>query len=322
MAIRKLFNYWISKDRGNFYFALAVLFSLAYLFGTWMQSSGAPELGRRFRLAGFVGFLVLVVVYFVHRNLNAYYDFLEMFKDTDHLPQKQIAYVNSFCMTVFLIAAVILLIVMVFTFEPLWQAISEWFANRPKLEVAQEIPQEYIPLPTPTAPNLQALLGEPEAPAPTPAWVSILNQLSEILAIGLLIFGIIYVIRHGAEGVWDFITRPRHFDEDEKIYLKPSLDMLAHLAPPEAEEAQQKKGLKYFLSYEARIRRHYKKQILTGRKQQHFTETPGEWSSPSELEQDAGLDDATLHRLYEKARYSYEECTEDDWKTLDRKSHS
>ncbi len=317
MAVRKLYNYWISRDRTGFYSALALLFILFYIIGTFMANYGAPVLGARFQLAGFVCFVVLVVVYFVHKNLNAYYRFLDMFKDTDHLPQKQIAYVNSFCMTVFLIAAVIGIVVMAYAMEPLWQAIADWFANRPVIEV-REAPQEFIPQPTQSAaPNFQEIFGEVEDPGPPPVWVSVLNAVAEIGGIVIVIALFFYAIRKCAGKMWDFVTRPRHFDEDEKIYLKPTLDILMHIAPPEADETQQKKGLKYFLSYEARIRRYYKKQILTGRKQQKCAGSPGVWAAPNELERGAGLDDATLHRLYEKARYSHMECTEEDWRILE-----
>ncbi len=322
MAIRtrKWFNYWISRDRTNFYGALAGFLVLFYLLGAFMVRYGAPESGARFKLAGFVGFLTLVVVYIVHKNLNSYYRFLDLFKDTDHMPLKQISYVNSFCMTVFLIAALIGIVVTAYAMEPLWRAIAEWFANRPVTEVP-EMPIDYTPTPPPTPnPDMQALLGEVQNPGPPPAWVAVLSAIVEYGAMLLVLVLCFYGIRKGAGKVWEFVTRPRHFDEDEKIYLKPTLDILAHLSSPEPEQAPQKKGLRYFLSYEARIRRYYKKQILTGRKQQKCIGLPGEWASPRELEQSAGLEDAVLHRLYEKARYSHAECTEEDWRVLETSS--
>lgn len=321
IRIRKWFNYWISKDRSNAYAVLAVLFILLYLLGVFWVQYGDPESGARFKLAGFVGFLTLVIVYIVHKNLNAYYRFLDLFKDTDHMPLKQISYVNSFCMTVFLIAALVGIVVTAYAMEPLWRAVAEWFANRPVTEVP-EMPIEYTPTPPPAPnPDMEALLGGAQNPGPPPAWVAVLTAIVEYGALLLLLFLCLFGIRKGAGKVWEFVTRPRHFDEDEKIYLKPTLDILAHLGAPEGEDdLPEKKGLRYFLSYEARIRRYYKKQILTGRKRQKCSGLPGEWASPRELERGAGLDDAVLHRLYEKARYSHMECTEDDWKVLENRA--
>ncbi len=318
MTVRKLLNYWISSDRNGFYSALAIFFVLFYLLGTLMESHGAPELGRRFQLAGFIGFILLVIVHFVHRNLNAYYHFLDMFKDTDHLPQKQIAYVNSFCMTVFLIAAAAGIVVMAYAMEPLWHAIAEWFASLPAVEAEQPPQEPIIPQAMPAEPNMQELLGNYSEAGPTPVWVTVLNAVLEIGGLILVIVLLFYAIRKGAGKMWEFLTRPRHFDEDEKIYLKPTLDLLTNINPPESEEERPKKGLRYLMSYEARIRRYYKKQILTGRKQQNRTQPPAQWASPAELEQSAMLEDETLHRLYEKARYSPEECTEEDWNLLGR----
>ncbi len=317
MSARKLINYWISKDRSRFYTAAAVLFIIFYILGLLFGNYGMTEISARFKLAGFIGFVVLVTVYFVHKNLNAYYRFLELFKDTDHLPIKQISYVNSFCMTVFLIAAIIGILVTAYALEPLWRAIAEWFANRPVVEIPAE-PMELNPMPTPPPmPSMQELAGEIQDPGPPPAWVAVLNALIEYGGMLLILVICFFALRKGAGKMLDFITRPRHFDEDEKVYLKPTLDILMHIAPPEAEEEQPKKGLRYFLSYEARIRRFYKKKILTGRKRLKCAGAPAEWASPRELEQSAGLDDAALHCLYEKARYSHMECTEGDWKVLE-----
>lgn len=322
IRIRKWFNYWISKDRTNFYGALAGFLILFYLLGAFMTRYGAPDTGARLKLASFVGFLCLVVIYIVHKNLSSYYRFLDLFQDTDHMPLKQISYVNSFCMTVFLIAALVGILVTAYAMEPLWRAIAEWFANRP-VTAAKEAPIEYTPTPPPAPnPDMQAFLGEYQNPGPTPAWVSILSAIVEYGAMLLVLILCFYGIRKGAGKVWEFVTRPRHFDEDEKVYLKPTLDILAHMGSPEGQQSPSKTGLKYFLSYEARIRRYYKKQILTGRKRQKCSGLPGEWASPSELEEGAGLDDAMLHRLYEKARYSQAECTEEDWKVLENRADS
>ncbi len=312
MVIRKWFNYWISKDRSGFFTFLAVTLAIVYASGVVLRQIGQTGTASRLQLAAFAGFLLLAVFFFVHKNLHAYYDFLDLFRNTDHLPQKQISYVNSFCMTLFLICAVVGTVGLAFALEPLWRAIAEWFANRPVV-TPEETQPETIPAPLPDmAPNLQELLGEG---APTPAWVNILSDLAEKLAIVLIIVAGLYLIRQIGRGIWGFITRPRRFDEDEKIYLKPALDMPLQ---PKSRTAGEKKesGVRYYLSYTARIRRHYRKRILESRRLKKQTGAPPEWASPLELEQAAGISDDSLHLLYEKARYSREECTEEDWRAL------
>ncbi len=312
MFIRKLFNYWISKERSGFYTFLALVCAVSYWLGS-MIGTGSPLLAGRLKLGSFLGFLVLAVMFFVHKNLNSYYEFLGLFKDTDHLPQKQIAFVNSFCMTVFLIAAVIGILIAAFTTEPLWDAVADWFSRRPRIEITEEVPPEtepYVPEPSMETPDFRTLLGEP---AETPGWVEVLNNITEIAAAFITLAVIFITLRHMSNRVWTYITKPRLTDEDEKIYLKPTLDLPLEFRPGEGEDGQ-KKGLRHFLSYTARLRRYYKKQILKGRRRQHIVPDPPEWASPRELEQSAAIDNAVLHSLYEKARYSGQECTEEDWR--------
>lgn len=54
----------------------------------------------------------------------------------------------------------------------------------------------------------------------------------------------------------------------------------------------------------AAVRRKYRRAVLWGTKS-----LPEPWRSPAELEEQAGLQDPFLHKLYEKARYSAEGCT-------------
>lgn len=55
------------------------------------------------------------------------------------------------------------------------------------------------------------------------------------------------------------------------------------------------------------VRRKYMKTIKKSKKA-----VPDEWLAPEEIESFAGVDDKTLHNVYEKARYSREGCTAED----------
>ena len=105
---------------------------------------------------------------------------------------------------------------------------------------------------------------------------------------------------------------PRHFDDDEKIYLKPSLHLDTETA---------KNGFRPAIAFlpvrtpGEKIRRLYRQRIL-----KHFSQkTAGilpRWASPSELEETCGMDQPALHELYEKARYGNVPCTREDLEQL------
>ncbi len=311
MFMRKFVNYWISRPRDGFYVFLAVCFAVLYAAGVTIARYDRPEMSVLLKRIGFIGFLALAVLVFIHKNLNAFYEFLRMFKDTDHLPQKQISYVNSFCMTVFLIAAVILIAAAAAAAGPLWQIISAWFSGLPRASASPRPEPEPVRGGDTMTPNLAELLGDG---GPAPAWVKLLDAVFEKLGFLLIAAAALFLLWHIGKSLWGFLTRPRHFDEDEKIYLKPTLNMQLNIKPRDREGGPD--GLRYHLSYNARIRRHYRREILSGRKKQKQNGAPPPWAAPAELESTSGLDDELLHNLYEKARYSREGCGEEDWNRI------
>ena len=130
------------------------------------------------------------------------------------------------------------------------------------------------------------LLGEQEEAPQIPAWV---NAVFEGIA-ALVLFGVMIVVCRQIRDI--FCKFRRSYDENG--------DRIEELT--ETEESQ------YFISeeiappldpQEAQIRRRYKKEIRKRRK-----EMPGRYESPTELESNAGLQDAQLHALYEAARYA------------------
>ena len=81
------------------------------------------------------------------------------------------------------------------------------------------------------------------------------------------------------------------------------------------EKAEPKQSIFHtFRSYDEKIRRQYRREILSHTKKRKLSLPCS--ASPSELEQLAGLEQNTLHELYEKARYSKEPCTREDWDKL------
>lgn len=52
-----------------------------------------------------------------------------------------------------------------------------------------------------------------------------IDRIMGIFAVLLLSLLTVLVLRQIARSIWTFFTKPRHFDDDEKIYLKPSLHL-------------------------------------------------------------------------------------------------
>lgn len=307
MTIRRLLNYWFGKKRSGFYVFLGFVSATVYFTGLMLQSSESPALSALLKQAGFLSFPGIILAFFIHLNLHAGHWFLEHFKDTDHLPKKQIMLVNSFCMTLFLGSALVSLPALALCLDPLWQAIGRWFSNRTALDKAVYPPiyMESQPMDTP---DLSALLGEPK---PTALWISFLDKIMRAAGAVIILFLIALAIRSLLLRIWAWITKPRFFDDDEKIYLKPAWSL-----PLSPQISPEKGGKGFRLSYDEKIRQKYRRKILSlSRKKKH---PPAPSASPTELEQAVELCHPTLHRLYEKARYSENGCTKTDWEMLSK----
>lgn len=309
MIIRKLLNYWFSKKRDNFYLFLAVLFIGLYGAGICVKLYDLDSLSQILKASGFAGFLFVMVLVLVHMNLHANHEFLKLFQNQSHFPQKQIEHVNSFCMTVFLGITILSMIALALFMELLWGVIKSWFSG-----LSQILPTQSIVLPDETAhkvppgPDLASIFG---TSAPPPAWMELIDQLFSIVGY-LVVIGVCFsFLRIICLSVWNWITKPRHFDEDEKIYLRPTLFMSAEKKP-----SRQTQGLAYQLSYSGKIRRYYRKKILSRHRKASKHALPPVWASPQELEKASGMEDRTLHEIYEKARYSRQGGDENDWKRI------
>ncbi|MCI8888132.1 MAG: DUF4129 domain-containing protein [Hungatella sp.] len=301
MTIRKLLNYWLSKKRSEFYVFGGLLLGGVYVVGAMLNGSRSALLKQ----IGFFGLLILIPAHFIHANLHAGHWFLDHFKDTDHVPRRQIAYVNSFCMTFFLGVSILAMPAAAYVTEPLWQAIFLWFSRRshPERAVYPALNMDMKPA---SPPDMTKIFGEPK---PTPAWIQVLDQVFYVLGAILVMILFFMMVKGICRKVWAWITRPRHFDDDEKIYLTPAWTL-----PSGKREKAGRTSRLWFSSYSGRIRRMYQKEILAGAKKTKVSPSP--WASPRELEKAAGVEHPVLHELYEKARYGPEGCSKEDWGRL------
>lgn len=121
MNIRKLMNYWFQKSRDGFYIFFGILAAGLYALGTalgyYLQESA---LSWVLKLSAVILAIFLGLFYLVHKNLHSLHHFWDMFHQTDHFPEKQLAHVNAFCMTVFLLISALVLSVVPPLFDPLW----------------------------------------------------------------------------------------------------------------------------------------------------------------------------------------------------------
>lgn len=305
MTIRKLLNWWYGKKRSGFYVFLGLCSAGIYFAGT--ISSTPASLALALKRIGFLSFPAIALAFFIHMNLNAAHWFLEHFKDTDHLPRKQISLVNSFSMTLFLTLASVVLPASSYLLDPLWQAIGRWLLSRSSLDQAV-YPALYMETEPAGAPDLSALLGDAK---PTPQWIIMLDRIFRIAGTIVIGFFILLAIWRLLVHIWAWITKPRYFDSDEKIYLTPTWS----LSPAGlTSKKRQKKRKGSQPSYDRKIRQKYRREILS--RYRKTGRSPALSASPAELEQAAGLKHPTLHTLYEKARYSQNGCSKADWKTL------
>lgn len=311
MSIRKLMNYWFQKSRDGFYIFFGILAAGLYALGTalghYFQESA---LSWSLKLSASILAIFLGLLYLVHENLHSLHGFWDMFHQTDHFPEKQLSHVNAFCMTVFLLISVLVLSVVPPLFDPLWAWIWRGLQYLTRTSSSAPVEMEQTTSTTLNQPDLLPSLAEQAGEAP--AWMKFLDQILGVLAVFLLLLLAVLVLRQIARSIWKFFTKPRHFDDDEKIYLKPSLHLDSN-AP--------KTGFRRAMAFlpvrtpGEKIRRLYRQRIL-----KHFSQKAAgilpRWASPSELEETCGMDQPALHELYEKARYGNVPCTREDLEQL------
>lgn len=311
MSIRKLMNYWFQKSRDGFYIFFGILIIGLYALGTGLKYY-LPEsaLSWSLKLSAVILAIFLGLLYLVHENLHSLHNFWDMFHQTDHFPEKQLAHVNAFCMTVFLLISVLVLSVVPPLFDPFWAWIWRGLQYLTRTSSSAPVEMEQTTSAMLNQPDLLPSLAEQAGEAP--AWMKFFDQILGVLAVFLLLLLAVLVLRQIARSIWRFFTKPRHFDDDEKIYLKPSL----HL-DPDAPKSGFRRTMAFLPARtpDEKIRRLYRQRIL-----KHFSQkTAGilpRWASPSELEETCSMDQPALHELYEKARYGNVPCTKEDLEHL------
>lgn len=307
---RRLKNHWVSRSQDVFHLLLGVFFLGLFAVGTLVQSSYGTEpapFSRLFQRTGFCGLFLVLLLAFLHMNLHGTDRFLHHFRDTSNLPVGQMHQVTSFCMILFLTAAIVCMAGTAAAMPALRALIASWFSGRltsPSTE-PEMIPFSETPMDTPDLAALADQAGEP------PAWLPILESVmtfAAMLTAAVLVCILLYRL---ARRLCTFLLRDRKWDDDEKTYLKPTL---LSLTPPEDQpfSKAQRRILSFSRpsSYQDAIRREYRRTILHGLKTKKANARPGD--SPAELEAASGCCEPVLHQIYEKARYAPDPCTREE----------
>ncbi len=320
MTRSRIINWWIARKLDSFHICLAAGGGFACLAGILTER---PALAK----GGGIFLLILAVVFLLHENLHRFWDYLENHQDLDRLPAGQMKRVNGFLLCCFL--AVFLILVFLAGFFP-WQAAGELLLSgvravfRFLASLLPESTEEYTMTQGGTGElfaSMTAFAGEGEG---NPFWDWISYILAAVIAVGFGLFLLYTAVRKLVEYLGSL-----SFDGDEKVFIKPE----------ETAERRGRRGRRRsFLAglmpagggHAERVRRLYQKSIREslgpgGRaKERRFA-----CMTPEQIEETAGIAEAELHQLYEKARYSRDGCSADDaarmavcWRKIRKKEKS
>lgn len=309
----RLLHAWIRRSQTNLHLLLALLFLLTYAAGALLKTSGVPEQTTGLlQTVGTTGLFILLLLALLHQNLHGSRNFLEMFRNADHLPARQLGEVSSFCMVILLTAAALLMTAGAWIMPLCWSLLTSLFAGRTS-GGSMDISDLNDMSPKHENPDLTALADNIR---PTPAWVRLLEQLLFLFGTVLIVLLLLAAFWTIARKICQVLTRRRPQDDDEKISLAPSLRLSDYRRPK--IPAAPRRRLFEAASPNEKIRRCYRRRIGSGLHFRHASPNP--WETPEELEASAGIQDTALHLLYEKARYSHTACTAEEAQAITKTS--
>ena len=305
----RLANWWIGKKHPWFHTSLAFAFLCLYGIGQIQKTSG-PNAGGAFCRTGAIGFFSFILLVLLHENLHGSSRFLEHWKGSGHVPKKQIEQALSFCMVFFLSVTALSMAVAKTCAGPLSLALKHWLSSGVRPPHAPF--DEMFPADSGVGvPDLSFLANEA---APPSAWAPVIGRFLQA-CVWLIVGYFLLLSAHGLlQKLVAWTLRTRQWDDDEKVYLKPTFFTLTPGPSHKASRGRFSLNALRPLSFREKIRRQYRRTVCRGMKRQK--NAPACWASPSELEQAAGCQDPSLHAVYEKARYGPGECTREDWEKI------
>lgn len=242
-------------------------------------------------------------------NLTEVENFVKTHSTLERLPVKRLGRINQGMMWMFsgiTVAAMVLspflgLDQLVWALGRALRAVLAWILGfLPQGSSQEEIVQEEM------GQQQMALPSDPEEVSPL---LELLYRLIDILAFVLLICLILGLLYMGLRKLYRFYRQ--FYQETEENGDR--IERLMAAAPGEVRKnTDRRPGERLFwnFSWEARVRKHYKRQI-----QKAYREQIPDTATPSQLEEQlemSGEEKAILHRCYEKARYGKEGLTREE----------
>ncbi len=313
--MKKLLKHWIAKKSSTLHLAVGTGFAGMYLLG-WLAGSSAG--GSRFpgflRLIGFMGLFATLLLALFHAGIYGSNRFLVHFRETSHLPARQLNQVCMFCMAFFLPASAALMVGSAMLLPKAAAAITSWFAAR-QTRVDPGAAASLLP----DAGKLSQ--GQPAALPdirPMPAWAGMLEELIFFFAYVMAVGIVLCFISRLTLRLYRGFCRAVQWDDDVRISLRPGMHV-----PGEGEETSgenpaprrfkkpygtSRPGEKVRRTYRRRIRHGLASAGHVGKNGLPLCPSSYAWATPTELESLASVDDPDLHQAYEKVRYGSGTC--------------
>lgn len=298
------------------------LFIGMYLVGSTQQFSILCVLAHYFTIV----FLLMLLLY---SNLTNFQNFVQKNFQSAHLPFDRIRSVNRLLLTVTTIVTALILFAMpvsgfgglasllkkglIFLLRPVFAFLSRFGADElPPVET--EAPDFEMPL---------APVPELEAGESSIVW-ELISRIFIVLCMACFLAGLFYLLRLFLKNYHSNSEK----EEDKVEFLNRNIKTTS-IKPEVANAVLPRRSS----DPNIQIRRQYKKQILKNQPSTDGTDLLnrtnwktrlGNWfhpsgtklpkvsHTPSQLEEESGISDAFLHKLYEQARYSKQGCTPDD----------
>lgn len=276
--------------------------------------SGGFEAEPMMRVNYYLAFAyaILFVIYSNFRKLN---DYLDINKDVENIPYRQISRTNYGTLAIYLILMIALMIILPLIgidklAMNLIQALKDLLAKLVNIKPVEEAATSAAPTDQPyDQPNPFDGWTENE----TPAWLTFLYTALTWVAAGALIAGGIALVIFGISRMMKQFANKDLNETDREEFISSTGDVKESTFSFNRilKRAQER----FDRTPNAQVRRFYKKTLLKQGK-----EPPKDSMTPEEAESFVGLKSdenrTRLHELYEKARYSEEGCDKEDLKLI------
>lgn len=306
--LKRIIQFFGTHSCSNFYGILAGIAIISYIIGHY---AGIPVC----MTAGEWIFFIGILIYLAHFNHRKVFAFLHMNANVSHLPVQQIRLMNTLFLVFFLFLVVLAMAILpVLPYREVITSIGALLLAAVRYIVAliyHPGPQEQA-TELPAAENIDFSSFFPEnTKAPNEILMFLADFLTWAIAVAFFIFVAYQLVCFLYHKIIELKGRR------QRIYADTFTTPLVHHEKLSNKKKSDPKLKWNDFSASGKIRKLYRKTIknaLVRRSKNDACTPPLHTLTPSELEQQAGLDRSPqmqkLHEQYEKARYSQEQRPE------------